>query len=66
VAACCVAKGWPVAQVVKECDSGINDQRPQLLALLADTSNSHIVVAHQDRCSRFGVAHIQTLLATQG
>jgi putative resolvase len=24
------------------------------------------VVAHQDRCSRFGVAYIQTLLQTQG
>jgi len=24
------------------------------------------VVAHQDRCSRFGVASIQTLLKTQG
>ena len=45
--------------------SGINDQRPQFLALLADTSISHIVVEHKDRCSRFGVAYIQTLLKTQ-
>jgi predicted site-specific integrase-resolvase len=52
--------------VVKECGSGVNDQRPQLLALLADPSISHIVVEHQDRCSRFGVAYIQTLLKTQG
>ncbi len=43
-----------------------NDQRPQVLALLADTSISHIVVEHKDRCSRFGVAYIQTLLKTQG
>jgi putative resolvase len=66
VAAFCAAKGWQVAQVVKECGSGVNDQRPQFLALLAATSISHIVVEHKDRCSRFGVAYIQTLLATQG
>jgi putative resolvase len=66
VAAFCAAKGWHVAQVVKESGSGINDQRPQLLALLADPSISHIVVEHKDRCSRFGVAYIQTLLKTQG
>ncbi len=66
VAAFCAAKGWQVAKVVKECGSGVNDQRPQFLALLADTSSSHIVVEHKDRCSRFGVASIQTLLTTQG
>ena len=66
VAAFCAAKGWQVAKVVKECGSGINDQRPQFLALLADTSISHLVIEHQDRCSRFGVAYIQTLLKTQG
>src|SRR5215469_2924218 len=66
VAAFCAAKGWQVAQVIKECDSGVNDQRPQFLALLADTSISHIVVEQKDRCSRFGVAYIQTLLQTQG
>jgi putative resolvase len=52
--------------VVKEGGSGVNDQRPQFLALLADTSISQIVVEHKDRCSRFGVAYIQTLLKTPG
>jgi putative resolvase len=66
VAAFCAAKGWQVAKIVKECGSGVNDQRPQFLALLADTSISHIVVEQKDRCSRFGVAYIQTLLKTQG
>ncbi len=66
VAAFCAAKGWQVAKVVKECGSGVNDQRPQFLALLGDTSISHIVVEHKDRCSRFGVAYIQTLLKSQG
>lgn len=66
MSAFCAAKGWQVAKVVKECGSGVNDQRPQFLALLADTSISHIVVEHKDRCSRFGVAYIETLLHTQG
>jgi len=66
VVAFCAAKGWQVAKVVKECGSGVNDQRPQFLALLAETGISHIVVEHKDRCSRFGVAYIQTLLQAQG
>jgi predicted site-specific integrase-resolvase len=66
VVAFCAAKGWQVAKVVTECGSGVNDQRPHFLALLADTSISHIVVEHKDRCSRFGVAYIQTLLKTHG
>ena len=52
--------------MVKEWGSGVNDQRPQFLALLADPRSSQIVVEHKDRCSRFGVAYIQTLLAIQG
>jgi predicted site-specific integrase-resolvase len=55
-----------VAKVVKACGSGVNDQRPHFLALLADTHISHIGVEHKDRCSRFGVAYIQTVLDTQG
>ena len=66
VAAFCTARGWQVSKVVKECGSGVNDQRQQLLALLADPSISHIVVEHKARCSRFGVTYIQTLLNTQG
>lgn len=61
----CTIQGWSVVQVVKECASGVNDQRPRFLALLADPSITHIVVEHKDRASRFGVAYIQTLLAVQ-
>jgi len=57
----CNAQGWSVAKVIKEWGSGINDQRPKFLALLADPKISQIVVEHQDRASRFGVAYIQTL-----
>jgi predicted site-specific integrase-resolvase len=62
----CNAQGWSVGKVVKECGSGINDQRPKFLALLADPKISQIVVEHKDRASRFGVAYIQTLLSMQG
>ncbi len=62
----CNAQGWSVAKVIKEGGSGITDQRPKFLALLADPKISPIVVEHKDRASRFGVASIQTLLAMQG
>jgi putative resolvase len=62
----CNAKGWSVGKVVKECGSGINDQRPKFLALLADPKIGQIVVEHKDRASRFGVAYLQTLLGMQG
>jgi len=62
----CNAQGWSVAKVIKECGSGVNDQRPKFLALLADPKISQIVVEHKDRASRFGVAYIQTLLRMQG
>ncbi len=61
----CNAQGWSVSQVVKECGSGINDQRPKFLALLSNPHIGRIVVEHKDRASRFGVAYIQTLLAMQ-
>jgi predicted site-specific integrase-resolvase len=66
VVAFCAARGWQVNKVVKECGSGVNDQRPLFLGLLADTSMTHIVAEHKDRCSRFGIAYIQTLLKAQG
>src|SRR5437588_9578748 len=61
----CNAQGWSVGKVVKEVGSGINDQRPKFLALLANREIGRIVVEHKDRVSRFGVAYIQTLLAMQ-
>jgi predicted site-specific integrase-resolvase len=47
----CHAQGWSVGKVVKECGSGINDQRPKFLALLANRDIHRIVVEHQDRAS---------------
>jgi predicted site-specific integrase-resolvase len=50
----CAAKGYPVAQVVKEIGSGVNDTRPKLLKLLTDPTVTLIVVEHKDRLTRFG------------
>lgn len=61
----CNAQGWAVGKVVKECGSGINDQRPKFLALLANREIGRIVGEHKDRASRFGVAYIQTLPTLQ-
>jgi putative resolvase len=62
----CAAKGYQVAQVVKEVASGVNDSRPKLLALLKDTSVTRIVVGHRDRLTRFGFDYLETLLQAHG
>jgi putative resolvase len=62
----CAARGYQVAQVVKEVGSGSDDARPKLLALLADQSISLIVVEHKDRLTRFGFRYLDTLLKNQG
>jgi putative resolvase len=61
----CAAKGYPVAQVVKEIGSGVNDTRPQLMKLLTDSSITRIVVEHKDRLTRFGFNYIEQLLKLQ-
>jgi putative resolvase len=62
----CAARGYQVAQVVKEVGSGINDARPKFLGLLADQTIGLIVIEHKDRGTRFGFRYIETLLAVQG
>src|SRR6266705_3021044 len=62
----CTARGYQVAQVVKEIASGVNDARPKLLSLLKDTSITLIVVEHRDRLTRFGFHYLETLLEAQG
>lgn len=61
----CAAKGWSVSQVVKEIGSGVNDNRPKLLKLLADPTVTLIVVEHKDRLTRFGFNYIEQLLTMQ-
>src|SRR5260221_5824051 len=62
----CAARGYQVTKVVKEVGSGVNDARPQLLALLEDQGISLIVVEHKDRLTRFGFRYLDTLLKVQG
>ncbi len=59
----CAARGY---QVVKVVGSGVNDARPQLLALLDDESIGLLVVEHKDRLTRFGFRYLDTLLKAQG
>ena len=60
------AKGYQVSKEVTEIASGLNDQRPKLEKLLADTSIGTIVVENRDRLTRFGSHYIETLLQAQG
>lgn len=62
----CTARGYQVAQVVKEIASGVNDSRPKLLSLLKDTSITRVVVEHRDRLTRFGFHYIDALFTVQG
>ncbi len=62
----CTARGYPVAQVVKEIASGVNESRPKLLSLLTDTSITRVVVEHRDRLTRFGFHYIDALFTVQG
>ena len=61
-----IARGYKVVRVVKEVGSGINDGRKKFLSLLSDEGVDVIVVEHRDRATRFGLAYIQTLLASTG
>ncbi len=60
------AKGYQVSKEVTEIASGLNDHRPKLEKLLADTSIGTIVVENRDRLTRFGSHYIETLLEAQG
>jgi putative resolvase len=60
------AKGYQASKVVTEIAPGLNDRRPKLEKLLADTSIGTIVVENRDRLTRFGSHYIETLLEAQG
>src|SRR5450631_4308145 len=60
------AKGYQVSQEVTEIASGLNEKRPKLEKLLADSSIGTIVVENRDRLTRFGSHYIETLLEVQG
>lgn len=58
----CTANGWVVDEVVKECASGLNDERPKLCKVFKERKATRIVVEHKDRLTRFGFNYIKTLL----
>jgi predicted site-specific integrase-resolvase len=60
------ARGYRVAKEVVEIASGLNDNRPKFLKLLADPSIGTILVEHPDRGTRFGWRYLTTLLEAQG
>lgn len=57
----CSAKGWIVKEVVKECASGLNDERPKLLKIFKERRATRLVVEHKDRLTRFGFNYIKEL-----
>ena len=57
----CNAKGWVIHEVIKECASGINDNRPKLQKIFKNTQVTRIIVEHKDRLTRFGFEYIKTL-----
>lgn len=59
----CSASGLVVSQVVKECASGLNDNRPKLMSILTNKQVTHIVVEHKDRLTRFGFNYIKELFS---
>ncbi len=55
-----------VGQIVVEVGSGLNGKRPKLRRILSDPDAKVIVVEHRDRLARFGVEHLEAVLAAQG
>jgi predicted site-specific integrase-resolvase len=58
----CIANGWKVDEVVKECASGLNDNRPKLSKILSERKATKLVIEHKDRLTRFGFNYIKILL----
>ena len=59
-------RGLPVGEVVTEIGSGVNGKRRKLHRVLSDPTAAVIVVEHKDRLARFGVEHLQAVLAASG
>ena len=57
----CIAKGWKVNEVVKECASGLNDNRSKLCKILKERKATRLIIEHKDRLTRFGFNYIKIL-----
>ncbi|MFJ8108153.1 IS607 family transposase [Streptomyces sp. NPDC096132] len=58
--------GLAVAEVVAEVGSGLDGGRGKLHGVLSDPRATVIVVEHRDRLARFGVEHLEAVLAASG
>lgn len=61
-----IAKGYRVYKVVKEVDSGLNDNRKLLSNALQDENYNILVAEHRDKVTRFGLNYIKLLLEATG
>lgn len=57
----CIARGWQIDEIIKECASGLNDSRPKLQKILKEQKATRIIVEHKDRLTRFGFEYLKTL-----
>lgn len=57
----CIAKGWQVNRIIKECGSGLNDNRKELISILKNPRITRIIVEHSDRIARFGLNYIKII-----
>lgn len=57
----CTARGWVVNEVVKECASSLNDNRPKLSKIFSERKATKLVIEHKDRLTRFGFNYIKLL-----
>jgi len=62
----CTARGYQVADVIKEVGSGVNDSRRLLTKLLRRKDFNKLVVEHKDRLTRFGFNYLSILWEEQG
>ena len=62
----CVAKGYQVKPIVKECASGYHSKRPKLIRLLKDDRVTRLVVEHHDRLTRFGFNYLNEWMKHKG
>ena len=56
------AKGYVVIEEHKEIDSGLNENRKKLNALLNRHDYNVLIVEHKDRLTRFGASYIEQAL----
>lgn len=61
-----IANGWQIDEVIKEVDSGLNDERPKLINLLmSDEPIRRIVIENKDRLACSGFNYLEILAEKQ-